>query len=76
MKKSCFLLAMVLLSMLAAVPVGTWAADEAAFKAKLKPQDELWYFMSPRGRWQDGICDPEKRETSGELCRNNELIKN
>lgn len=38
MKKSCFLLAVVLLSILAAVPVGAWA-DEAAFK--LKPSETM-----------------------------------
>jgi hypothetical protein len=38
MKKSCFLLAMVLLLMFAAVPIGAWA-DEAAFK--LKPSDTM-----------------------------------
>ena len=38
MKKSCFLLAIVLLVMFAAVPMGAWAEDTAF---KLKPGDTM-----------------------------------
>ena len=39
MKKSCFLLVIVSLLLLAAVPMRAWAADDAAFK--LKPSDTM-----------------------------------